>query len=208
MRKLLILPLFLVAACGGDGTGATGTDQLTAEQAAQLNRAMFGLVSGLAGSGVPDGASLNLSAGPLSQENTFTSPIHERVPCTPSGNIDLDGEITIGFDDVSSLLTMTADISAEPRSCAYRMENGDVIKISGDPDLDIEMTIAGVPGEPLSTMQVRETGAFKWTQGESSGRCAVDLTSSLAAATQMVTVTGTFCGFPVSETFPAEIEQG
>jgi hypothetical protein len=199
MRKLLLIPmLFAAGACDG-GSGPAGDAHLTAAEAAELNRAVLEMVSGLAQSGVPGGA---FDSAPMDQ-NTFTAPIRQTVPCTPSGSVDLDGTVTIGFDHISLGMSMQADLSATPEACAHRMESGDVIKISGDPDLDVRMSVAG-NADQLTALQVTETGAFTWTRGGASGRCLVNIASSLDAATQMVAVTGTFCGFPVSETVPVE----
>lgn len=198
MRKILILPLLFAAACDG-GSGPAGTAELTAAEAAELTRAMIGLASGLVSAGIP-GAGFD--SAPMDQ-NTFTAPIHETVPCTPSGSTDIDGTVTISFGDVAMGMSMQADISAAPNDCAHRMENGDIIRINGDPDLDIHMTMAG-NADALTALQVTETGAFRWTRDGASGRCSVNIASALNAATQMVTVSGTFCGFPVSETFPVE----
>jgi hypothetical protein len=200
MRKLLILPLLLAAACDG-GNGPSGSAELTAAEAAELSRVMFGMASDFATAGLPAIGGLNVA--PMGQ-NSFTAPFHETVPCTPSGSTDLDGTVTFGFDDVDLDMTLEADLSARPEACAHRMENGGVIKISGDPDLDIHLAVAGVLGGRLNSMQVTETGAFQWTRGGASGRCSVNLASSLDEPTQMVTVSGTFCGFPVSETVPVE----
>lgn len=198
MRKLLILPLLFAAACDGGG-GPSGSTQLTAAEAGELARAMFGMASSLADRGLPTIGGLNVA--PMAG-NSFTAPFNETVPCEPSGSTDIDGTVTFGFDDVALDMTLEADLSANPRSCAHRLENGDVIKISGDPDLDIHLAVTGLLGGRLTSLQVTETGAFTWTRGGASGGCSVNLASSLNEPTQMVTVTGTFCGFPVSETFP------
>lgn len=199
MRKLLLIPLLFAATACDRGSGPSGNDQLTAAEAAELARAMFGLASGFAGGGLPGGA---FSVAPA-ERNSFTVPVQETVPCQPSGTMGVSGTITIQFDDVSFGMAMEADLSARPNACATRMKNGDVIKITGDPDLDIHMEMAA-DAEQLTALQVTQAGAFTWTRSGSSGRCAVNLGSSLNAATQMVSVTGTFCGFPVSETFPVE----
>ena len=200
MRKLLILPLLSIAAACDGRSGPTGDAQLTAAEAAELSRAMFGMVSDLAGStGIP-GASFN--AAPMQQlGNTFTVPIEETVPCTPSGSIGLEGTLSMAFDEVSQGITMEAEISATPAACAYRMENGDIIKTTGDPDLDVHIQMAGTVDQ-LNSLKVTETGAFTWTRGGASGRCTVNIASSLNVPTQVVTVTGSFCGFPVNETVP------
>lgn len=198
MRKLLLIPLLLAAGACDGGSGSTGGAELTAAEAAELNRAMFGMVAGLGA----DMSGPGFSQAPRQIDNTFTVPIEETVPCTPSGSIELAGTMSMELDDVSGQLTMHGEISATPRACAHRMENGDIIKVTGDPDLDVDMTLSGDLGGELTGLQVTETGAFKWTRGGASGRCSVNITSALNAATQVVTVSGTFCGFPVSESYP------
>ncbi len=201
MRKLLLIPLLLAAgACGGDGDGPTGGAELTAAEAAELNRAVFGMMAGLANDGM-SGISLNVA--PAADENTFTIPIQETVPCTPSGTIGLQGTATMGMDPVSGAMAIKTEISAKPAACAHQMEKGGVITMTGDPDIDVDMTMTGTL-DGLTAMHMTEVGAFHWTRGGASGRCSVDITSTLDLPTQMVTVTGTFCGFPVSETFPIE----
>jgi hypothetical protein len=204
MRKLLLLPLLFAAACDG-GSGPSGSAELTAAEAAQLSRAMFDMAADFASAGLPSGGlpGAGLKSA-LTEENTFTLPINETVDCMPSGSTDLDGTVTFAFDDVDGAMSIEADVSVRPEACAHVLENGDVIKITGDPDLDVQVAMAGGVGQDLTSLSVTEKGAFTWTRGGASGRCAVDLASALNAATQMVTVTGTFCGFPVSETFPVE----
>lgn len=201
MRKLLILPLLLAAACDG-GSGPSGSAELSAAEAAELSRAMFATASDLARVGLPNGPDFNLA--PLDDENSITAPIQRTVPCNPSGSTEIEGSVTIGFDDVTMGLSVEAEVSVTPRACAHRMENGDIIKITGDPDLDMHVSLAGGMDDHLPSLQVTETGAFTWTRGGASGRCSVNLTSLLDGVTEMVTVSGTFCGFPVSENFPIE----
>lgn len=203
MRKLLLLPLLFAAACDG-GSGPSGSAELTAAEAAELSRAMFGMAADLASAGIPAGIPGVGLESSLMDENTFTVPIQETVACQPSGSTEINGTVTIGFDDIEMGLSMEADVSVRPEACAHRMENGDIIKITGDPDLDVHMTMAGSADGELADLHVTETGAFRWTRGGASGRCTVDITSVLNPPTQMVTVSGTFCGFPVSETFPVE----
>lgn len=204
MRKLLLLPLLFAAACDG-GSGPSGSAQLSAAEAAELSRAMFGMAADFAGAGLPRGGlpGAGLESA-LTEQNTFTFPIDETMPCQPSGSTDIDGTVTFTLDDVAGGISLEADVSVRPEACAHVLKNGDVIKITGDPDLDVQVALTGGMGQELTSLHVTEKGAFKWTRGGASGRCAVDLTSVLNAATQMVTVSGTFCGFPVSETFPVE----
>lgn len=204
MRKILLLPLLFAAACDG-GSGPSGSAELTAAEAAELSRAMFGMAADFANAGIPGGGLPGIALGSvLMEQNTFTLPVQETVACEPSGSMEVNGTVTIALGDVETGMSMGADVSVRHQACAHRMENGDVIKITGDPDLDVQMTMASSAEGELTSLQVTEKGAFKWTRGGASGRCAVDLASLLNAGTQMVTVSGTFCGFPVSETFPVE----
>jgi hypothetical protein len=204
MRKLLLLPLLFAAACDG-GSGPSGTAELSAAEAAELSRAMFGMAASFASGGIPGGGLPRAGLeSALVGKNTFTLPIDETVDCLPSGSTNVKGTATFAFDDVEGGMSLEADVSVRPEGCAHVMKNGDVIKVTGDPDLDVQLAMEGYPGMELTSLLVTEKGAFKWTRGGASGRCAVDLTSVLNAATQMVTVTGTFCGFPVSETIPVQ----
>jgi hypothetical protein len=204
MRKLLLLPLLFAAACDG-GSGPSGSAELTAAEAAELSRAMFDMAAGFASAGLPGGglpgAGLKVA---LAEGNTFTMPIDDTMPCQPSGSTDVVGTATFAFGDVNGGMSLEADVAVRPEGCAHVMKNGDVIKITGDPDLDVHVAMTGGMRMELTSLNVTEKGAFKWTRGGASGRCTVDLTSSLNAPTQMVAVTGTFCGFPVSETFPVK----
>lgn len=204
MRKLLLLPLLLAAACDG-GSGPSGSAELTAAEAAELSRAMFDMAADFASAGIPGGGlpGAGLESALVGQ-NTFTLPIDETVDCLPSGSTDLDGTVTFAFDDGEGEMSLDAEVSVRPQACAHVLKNGDVIKVTGDPDLDVHVAMTGYPGVEITSLNVTEKGAFRWTRGGASGRCAVDLSSLLDAPTQMVTVTGTFCGFPVSETVPVE----
>lgn len=204
MRKLLLIPLLVTAgACGGDGTGSNGGGTLTAGEAAELNRAVFGVAASLAGSGGGFGISLNNAPGPVTAENSITIPFERTQPCTPSGSVDVEGTATVSFDNLGQNTTIQADVSAAPDRCAHRMEDGRIITMTGDPDIEVEMDATAGPSG-LSALRVVESGAFTWARGDVSGRCTVDVTAQLNAATQMVAISGTFCGFPVSETFPIE----
>lgn len=205
MRKLLLIPLLLSAgACGGDGgTGSNRGGTLTADEAAELNRAVFGVAAALASSGGGFGVSLNSAPGPVTAENSITIPFEETQPCEPSGSVDVEGTATVSFDNLGQNTTIAADVSAAPDRCAHRMEDGRIITMTGDPDIEVELDATAGPAG-LSALRVVESGAFTWARGDVSGRCTVDVTAQLNAATQMVAVAGTFCGFPISETFPIE----
>ena len=199
MRKLLLIPLLLAAgACDGGG-GSTGGTDLTAAEAAQLNLALFGMVAGLG----PGAIGPDLRAQAWAVGDSFTIPVNEIVSCF-SGSIGVDGTLTVQLDNTGQQLSMQATLEGTPNPCVHRMANGDLFTITGDPSLNVQISMAGNVDGQLSSLQVTETGGFKWSSGASSGTCAVNLTSSLNAASQVVTVSGTFCGFAVSNSFPIQ----
>jgi hypothetical protein len=199
MRKLLLIPLLLAAgACEGGG-GSTGGTDMTAAEAAELNFAMFSMVAGLG----PGATGPDLRGQAWEVGETITIPVNETVPCL-SGSIGVKGTLNVQLDNSGQQLSMQATVAGTPNPCVHRMANGDLFTITGDPSLNVQMSMAGNVNGQLSSLQVTETGGFKWTSGASSGTCAVSLTSSLNAASQVVTVSGTFCGFPVSNSFPLQ----
>lgn len=198
MRKLVLIPLLLSAgACGGDGTGPDNA-ALSAAEAAELNRAVFGMAAALAGGG---SMGVSLNRVPMPAGNTFTVPVQETVPCTPSGSMALAGTVTVKMGEAAGAASIEANVTATPAACAHKLESGKVVTMTGDPNIQVTMTAAGGLSS-LTSLRVTEKGAFTWTRGKASGRCAVDVTAQLNAAGTAVAVSGTFCGFPVSETVP------
>lgn len=205
MRKLLLIPLLLTAACGDGGTGPGDDASLTAAEAAELNRAVFGIVQEMVRAAplgsLSTGSSVN--ADVLAAGNSFTVPIQETHACTPSGSTAITGMATLQWGDPAGSGALQAQISATPAACAHRTEKGDVITISGDPDIDITLAAAADANGPTA-FQMTETGAFTWARGAATGRCTVEVAANLNAAKTHIVVSGTFCGFPVSESVPVE----
>lgn len=134
--------------------------------------------------------------------SSLTGTFDQVLPCTPSGHIQLAGTVSAQLDETQKTVGLHANLAATPKSCATRLENGNVITLAGDPDIDVTMDLTA-SDQGLTQFHFTETGAFTWQRGSASGRCTLNLLSELTAATNMIQVTGTFCGFPVSEVFPA-----
>ncbi|HEU0299826.1 MAG TPA: hypothetical protein VFR37_10235 [Longimicrobium sp.] len=204
MRKLLLIPLLLTAACGDGGTGPGNDSPLTAAEAAELNRAVFGIfqemVAGASLGSLRTGSSLNAEAA---AGNSFTVPIQETHPCTPSGSTTVTGTATVEWGDPVGSSALQAQVSAAPAACAHRTDRGDVITISGDPDIDVALAAAADANGPTA-FQMTETGAFTWARGAATGRCTVNVAANLDAAKTHIVISGTFCGFPVSDSVPVE----
>lgn len=190
-----------LAACGdGTGPGAVGDDQLTASEARQLHQAVFNLSAG-----VRDRPGISFGRSPATASSgTFTFDFDDSVPCERGGSVELDGMISVSFDADAESNALSADVAVEHRSCGVQMDNGDVLRLSGDPDIDVTMDAASGP-DALESFTITERGAFTWVRdGGFSGRCEVDVTADMDIATGEVLVDGTFCGVDVSGTYTGE----
>lgn len=206
MRKLLLLPVLFAAACADSGTGPgpDGAAPLTAAEAAELNRAVFDIVHGMA----RQASSGSLSAGSsrdagAAAGNHVTVPIRNTHACPRGGGVAVTGSATVAWGDPAGSSSIDAELSAAPAACAHRTDRGDVLTISGDPDIDVDLH-AAADGDGPAAFRMTETGAFTWARGEATGRCTVDVAADLNAAGTHVVISGTFCGFPVSETVPLD----
>lgn len=192
-----VMSAMALSACG-DGTGpGNGGGELTESEARQLQQAVFNLGAGL---GEEPGFGMNRSATTGQASGTFTFEFQETAPCDPSGDVDMDGIVSISFDDETETSGMSGDIAVKHNDCAYRLDNGDVIRLNGAPDIDVTMDAVGGP-EGLETMTIGQHGAFNWARGGASGSCDVAVTAELDMLTGELQVDGTFCGFDVSGTY-------
>ena len=113
MRKLLLIPLLLAAACGDGGTGPGNDAALTAAEAAELNRAVFGIMQemvrtspfGALRAGSPPSANV-LAAG-----NSITVPIQETHACRPSGSTAVTGTATVEWGDPAGSSALQAQVA-------------------------------------------------------------------------------------------------
>lgn len=192
-----VMSAMALAACG-DGTGpGNGGGQLTQSEALQLQQAIFNLGADV---GEAPGFRANRSATTGQASGTFTFEFNETAPCDPSGDVDMDGIVSISFDDETETSGMSGDIAVRHNDCAYRLDNGDVIRLTGAPDIDVTMDAVG-GAEGLETMTIGQHGAFDWARDGASGSCEVDVSAEFDMLTGVLQVDGTFCGFDVSGTY-------
>lgn len=204
MRKHRLTTAFAAAALalsacsdGGTGPGSAGDGTLTATEAAQLNQAILGMSAG-----VRTRSAASRSTEPMGQSTgTLNFTFNETAPCQPGGSVGLDGGIRIGWDDAARTSTVSTDFSVRHDACAHRLDDGQVITLTGDPDIDVSMDVTTGPGG-LTSFVIHETGAFTWAKDAgNNGRCSLDVTAQLNAATGVVALSGSFCGMPVGGTF-------
>jgi hypothetical protein len=189
-----------LSACSGDGgtgPGPDGNGSLTAAEAAQLNQAILGLSAG-----VRNRQTASLSTAPTGQSaGTLNFTFDETAPCQPGGNVGVAGSMSLGWDDVAQTGSISTDFAVEHNACGHLLDNGDVITLTGDPDIDVTMDLTTGP-DGLTSFVIRETGAFDWSKdAANNGSCSLDVTAQLNPATGVVTLSGSFCGTAVSGTF-------
>jgi hypothetical protein len=189
-----------LSACSGDGgtgPGSEGGAELTAAQAVQLNQAILGVSAGVRGRAT--GA--RSSTAPASQNaGSLNFTIAETAPCQPGGSVGVAGAVALAWDDQAQTSSLSADFGVAHAACGHRLQSGEVITLTGDPDIDVSLDAASGPGG-VTSFVIRETGAFSWSKDAGNGgRCTVDVTARLNTATGQVALSGTFCGFPVTGT--------
>jgi hypothetical protein len=192
-----------LSACSGDGgTGPeNGGEGLTAAQAAQLNQAILGVSAGVRNQ--ETGA--RLSTAPASQNaGNLNFTFDETRPCQPGGSVAVAGTVALAWDDQAQTSSLSTDFGVEHAACGHRLQSGEVITLTGDPDIDVSLDATSGPGG-VTSFVIRETGAFSWSRDAGNGgRCTLDVTAQLNPSTGQVALSGTFCGFPVTGTFTGD----
>ena len=185
-----------LAACSGDGTGPAGGGTLSAAELAQLNQAILGVSAALR-----DGQGASLSTGPTAQNTgSLELTVDRTLPCQSGGSVAVAGGMRLAWDQAAGTGSVSSEFAVTHAACAHRLENGETITLTGDPDIDVTLEATSGPGGPTSLL-IRETGAFTWAKGSAaSGRCTLDVTAQLDPATGAVALSGSFCGFPVTGT--------
>lgn len=184
-----------LSACSGDGTGPGGDATLAAHEIAQLNQAILGVSAGVR---TRDGASRSTAPSALGTGDV-TFRFADTRPCEAGGRVGVDGTMDIAWDDAAGTGELFAAFAVEHAACGHRLEGGDVITVTGDPDIDVTLSAETGP-DGIQSVIIRETGAFAWSRDGASGRCTVDVTASLDPVTAVATVQGSFCGVDVSGT--------
>lgn len=193
----------VLAGCGDGGTGP-GDRSLTRAQAVELHAALFAMGAGFAEGEIPGMIAGNRVPGaPRANENFFAYSFDQPQPCVPSGFVRVKGSMTGTWDDAAQTSVFGAELSVTHNDCAVQTEDGGVFTLSGDPDIDVTLETASDIGG-LASLRITEKGAFTWENDGGSGRCTVDVVAELVSATGALEVSGSFCGFPVDETFMPE----
>lgn len=202
MRKSVLVTAFAAAvlalpACSGDGTGPGG-ESLSASELAQLNQAILGISAGVRTQA--RGASFSAQPGEALGTGSLTFDFDDAAPCQPRGDVGVAGTIGMSWNDAARTSGFSADFSVVHDECAVRLDNGQVITLSGDPDIDVMMDAAAGPSG-LTALRITQQGAFTWSRDENGrGRCTLDVVAELNPNTGQVMLAGDFCGMNVTGT--------
>jgi hypothetical protein len=189
-----------LSACAGDGTGPGGDGSLTQAEIAQLNQAILGVSYGVRGQQTASRATSPTGESDGSLNFTFD----ETAPCQPTGSVGLAGSIGMVWNDAAQTGGMSADFSVAHNGCAHRLDNGDVVTLTGDPDIDVTLDLTTGPAG-VTSLVITEKGAFSWARDAgNNGHCTLDVAAQLNTTTGQVHVTGTFCGVDVSGVYDPE----
>jgi hypothetical protein len=205
MRKSALITAFAAAmlalpACSGDGTGPGGAgESLSASEMAQLNHAILGISAGVRTQA--RGANFGAQPGEALGTGSLTFDFDDAAPCQPRGDVGVAGTIGISWNDAARTSGFSADFSVAHDGCAVRLDDGQVITLSGDPDIDVMMDAATGPNG-LTALRITQQGAFTWARDDNgSGRCTLDVVAELNPNTGQVMLAGDFCGMNVTGTF-------
>jgi hypothetical protein len=191
-----------LAACAGDGTGPAGSGEgLSAAELAQLNQAILGISAG-----VRTQAGGSFSAEPVTGEGSgsLTFDFDQTAPCQPRGDVGIAGTMGVSWNEAARTSGLSADFSVAHDGCTVRLDNGETVTLTGDPDIDVLLDAAAGPGG-LTAFRITETGAFTWEKDAGNhGHCTLDVVAELNPATGQVVLAGTFCGVAVSGTYPGD----
>lgn len=186
-----------LSACAGDGTGpGAGDDTLSAAEAAQLNQAILGVAYGVRGR-----QSASRTTSPTGESNgSLNFSFDETAPCKSGGNVGVAGSMGLVWNDVAQTGGLSADFGVEHHRCGHRLDSGEVVTLTGDPDIDVTLDATTGPNG-LTSLLITESGAFTWAKGSSSGRCTLNVSAELNPTSGDVLVSGSFCGVDVSGTY-------
>lgn len=203
----LVLAMFALTAVGCDDDPAgPGDDTLSQTEAAELAAAMSAVGNTmLADAFMTNQTGASAGAAPMAEES-FSFEFDRSRPCEAGGVVDVVGTLDMTWDQEAGWATAVIASTMTHDDCGVEGENH-TFTTNGDPNLeltaDMSMTDGQLDGEQTMTL----VGAFTWTDdADRSGRCEVDLTTTLDPANSTSTTSGTFCGHTVETETTVEID--
>lgn len=199
MRSRAVVPVILsamLAACGGDSTGVTppASGSASHEQIVSLSSAMTGLLEyAYEGHNVPNSLRPAVSASLThGSRNAFVVGF----ACGEGGQIAVAGSYTATLTE--QFIAVTDTLS----DCGVRDGLGNVWRFDTDQALESNIHLQVLDPTDFADSQTVE-GNFRYSNGEVSGRCAIDVTiahrytitsKNTGSSTNRVRTDGTICG--------------
>lgn len=119
--------------------------------------------------------------------------------CPLGGQVVIDGTATGSADAVLRNLSLEVVATRTDTNCAFNTRDGK-LTLSGNPNIAYDGKL-NIVNAALSGLQTQtHKGSFTWARAGGSGTCDVDITSSFDPATNIASITGTFCGIAVNVT--------
>lgn len=192
----MVVAVTLLAACGGDSTGPGNS--LTSEQAAQMSYALGSVL----------GASFVPSESVAASRTHFDarSPVGDQASyyvaraCPQAGRIAVSGTLNDVSGNFHLVTTDTLD------ACATKDSQGDVWAFTTKPAFTSTLDVSGFGESTITTVET-EAGRVRFSSGELSGTCSINLAlnTQLAigsptadSATMTLHSSGTLCGRSVA----------
>ena len=202
-KGIALLVTAALAACSGSSSpsGPSPTPGLSAvERVLVLQQVVTAAVSGFVGGSL--GRRDSTPLGNLSCEKTCSGgscavacPIDEQLACPAGGTATDRGRIT-GVLDASLSGEATLEAAQGYSGCRPNAS----LTIDGAPGTTATGSARFANGQLADQQTVRIAGTVRYTSGEKSGTCAVDLTVTFSRALHG-SASGRACDEPVSESF-------
>lgn len=197
---LALLASLGLVACSDDGTG-TGSDQLTAEEAAAI--AEFVMTHTM------DAASQAQASpqGPMAAPYTYESQVDFNAPCPLGGSVDVSGTVSVrGDTEIPGGTVGMAMVEVHNRCVGQDEATGQTFTLDGKPDLTVQFTMES-DAEGNMDLSGSFQGVLAWQTEGRGGDCEFSLTfsgaGSQATGASSGSVSGSVCGVNVSEQFVA-----
>ncbi len=191
--------VFGLAACESSTAPDAGITQLDANQIANDVDALSFLA--LTDAGISAfGPVFSISVGegsPSAAVEAVNRSFSNTHPCPAGGSVSVAGTTTGTSDRVAHNLSITTTATRTDAACAVNTKTG-VLTMNGNPNIKLTNSVNIVAGKPSGPQTQSHKGSFKWTRGDKSGTCDVDVTSVFDATAGTHTVTGTMCGRAVT----------
>jgi hypothetical protein len=198
-----LLAAMASATCGGPTTSSpsAATGLSAVDRALVLQQVVTAAASAFAGGSVGQ-RDASLPLGNLTCDEscaggscTVTCPIDERISC-PSGGTATDvGRIT-GVLDAS----LDGDATLEAAQGYSGCRPSASLTLDGAPGTTATGTVRFANGALADPQSVRVAGSVRYTSGDGSGTCSVDVTVTFSRSLHG-SVSGAACGEPVSQPF-------